>query len=132
MRFFMPFITAGGITITGVPPAGTVGIAYSFCFGATGGTPPYTWTLTGGSLPPGLALGSGGCITGTPTAAGSFPVTVTVTDSVLATAFTTPTILINPALPSLVIQLIGWKLYPESPCADPEAVPPPPSVKRAV
>ena len=47
---------------------------------ATGGPPPYAWSATG--LPPGLALGSAsGIITGTPTTAGSYPVTVTVTDA---------------------------------------------------
>jgi hypothetical protein len=48
---------------------------------ASGGTTPYTWTAT--NLPPGLTFsGSTNKITGTPTTAGSYPVTLTVTDKV--------------------------------------------------
>jgi hypothetical protein len=59
-------------------PGGTVGTAYSVTLAATGGTSPYTWSATG--LPAGL-IQSGGVISGTPTAAGTSSVIVTVTDS---------------------------------------------------
>jgi prepilin-type N-terminal cleavage/methylation domain-containing protein len=45
---------------------------------ATGGAPPLTWAAAG--LPPGLAMDSSGRITGTPTQAGTYAVTVTATD----------------------------------------------------
>jgi hypothetical protein len=76
-------IAATTLTITTVSlPGGQVGIAYSATLAATGGTTPYTWTVTGGSLPAGLTLNaSTGAITGTPTSTASAGVTFTVTDS---------------------------------------------------
>lgn len=68
------------LTITGAPPAGTLNFPYVFCFSASGGTPPYVFVVSSGSLPPGLVLNPlTGCITGTPTVSGSFTFTVTVT-----------------------------------------------------
>jgi uncharacterized repeat protein (TIGR01451 family) len=60
---------------------GIVGQPYSAALSATGGVPPYTWSLQSGTLPPGLTLSSTGFITGTPTAAGSSYFEVKVTDS---------------------------------------------------
>jgi len=62
---------------------GQVGTAYSATLAATGGTAPYTWSLTSGTLPAGLKLNtSTGAITGTPTAtASAVALTFTVTDS---------------------------------------------------
>lgn len=59
-----------------------VGVAYSLTPQASGGTPAYKWSLTSGSLAPGLSLSpSTGQITGTPTSSGSFEFTLQVTDS---------------------------------------------------
>jgi hypothetical protein len=61
---------------------GQAGAAYSAMLAASGGTAPYTWTLTGGTLPAGLSLASTGAITGTPTASASnVALTFKVTDS---------------------------------------------------
>lgn len=55
-------------------PDGTYGTPYTGSVQASGGTAPYSWTIASGSLPPGLALDpASGNITGTPTAAGSYP-----------------------------------------------------------
>jgi hypothetical protein len=63
-------------------PGGTTGVAYSATLSATGGTTPYSWSVSSGSLPAGLSLGAAtGIISGTPTAAGSSTFTVRVTDS---------------------------------------------------
>ncbi len=59
----------------------TVGTPYSTTLTASGGTPPYSWTLVAGALPPGLNLASAGSIAGTPTTAGQYPFTVLVKDS---------------------------------------------------
>ncbi len=62
-------------------PDGTVGSAYSQALTASGGKAPYTWKVTGGSLPAGLELSSAGQISGTPTTAGKSTVTIGVSDS---------------------------------------------------
>lgn len=54
---------------------------------AGGGQPPYRWTISKGTLPPGLTLdGVFGRISGTPTAAGAYPFTLVVTDNQSNTA----------------------------------------------
>src|SRR5205823_4610321 len=80
---------ASGLTITTAPtlPDGASGAAYGVTLAGTGGTPPYAWSVTAGSLPPGLTLeGPTGALTGTPSASGSFNFTVTLTDSASVTA----------------------------------------------
>jgi len=74
--------TALSITTTSLAN-GQVGTAYSATLVATGGTTPYTWSLTSGTLPSGLVLNSStGAITGTPTVtANATPLTFKVTDS---------------------------------------------------
>jgi hypothetical protein len=66
---------------TAVPPAGTTGVMYGYHFTATGGFLPLSWKLDAGALPPGLTLGTDGSLNGTPTSPGTFPITVSVTDS---------------------------------------------------
>jgi tRNA A-37 threonylcarbamoyl transferase component Bud32 len=62
---------------TQFPP---IGEAFSLSLPPSGGNGPYTWSVTGGTLAPGLAL-KGDTITGTPTTSGRFSVTITVTDT---------------------------------------------------
>jgi len=64
----------------------TVGTAASLQLSASGGTAPYTFSATG--LPAGLSISASGLISGTPTTAGTFNVTATVTDSASKTAST--------------------------------------------
>src|ERR1035438_4906627 len=68
-----------GITTASLP-AGTVGVAYSQTLAASGGSPPYSWSLFSGALPPGLTLSAAGTISGTPGTAGPSNFTVRVTD----------------------------------------------------
>lgn len=61
---------------------GTAGSAYSAALNpATGGTSPYTYAVTGGALPAGIALSASGSLSGTPSAVGTFNFTVTATDN---------------------------------------------------
>jgi hypothetical protein len=72
------------VATTPAPPAGIVTNAYpgfTFAVASAGSPSPWTWAVTSGALPGGLMLGADGSMTGTPTAAGSFKFTVTVTDS---------------------------------------------------
>jgi hypothetical protein len=63
-----------------LPPA-ILGHQYLRRLRATGGTPPYQWQVTNGTLPPGMSLWSTGELMGTPGASGNFHFTVTVLDS---------------------------------------------------
>ncbi|MCU0579673.1 MAG: S8 family serine peptidase [Desulfobacterota bacterium] len=57
-------------------PAGMVGVPYSFMIKVEGAAPPVLFSLSAGSLPSGLRLDPSGFISGTPTAAGKFPLMV--------------------------------------------------------
>jgi hypothetical protein len=73
-----PIITVNPPTL----PNGTVGTAYNQTLSASGGTAPYTFTVSSGALPGGLTLNSAtGAITGTPNAAGTFNFSITATDT---------------------------------------------------
>ncbi|MCC8671665.1 putative Ig domain-containing protein [Xanthomonas arboricola] len=67
-------------------PAATRGMAYSQVLSASGGTAPYTYAVSAGSVPAGLTLASNGTLSGNPTAEGSFNFTVTATDANTFTA----------------------------------------------
>ena len=66
--------TAPNITTTTLA-SGTLGKSYSAALVATGGT-PITWSVSSGSLPPGMSLSPDtGVIAGTPTASGTYAFT---------------------------------------------------------
>jgi hypothetical protein len=71
-------------------PGGLVGIPYGSALQAIGGTPPYTWSVSSGSLPSGFAITTNNAnvtgqtitaITGVPSATGTTQFTVKVQDS---------------------------------------------------
>lgn len=79
--YTLTVLAAVELPVTVLPDA-TAGESYSAALNpATGGTAPYTYTVTGGSLPAGVVLGTTGALSGTPTASGTFAFTVTVTDA---------------------------------------------------
>src|SRR6185437_6039738 len=71
--------TALTITTTSLPN-GTVGTPYSATLTASGGNQPYSWSFASGRMPAGLSLNSSGVISGTPTAAGTFSLGLTLKD----------------------------------------------------
>ena len=79
------------------PPVMTVGTPSSITLAASGGSAPYQFTLTSGTLPAGLTLNADGTVTGTPSAAGSTTVTITVTDNAGANTPNTVTFTVNAA-----------------------------------
>ena len=94
-------------------PNGVVGVAYPATnLTASGGTPPYAWSVTTAatSFPPGLTLSSTGQITGTPTAAATYNFTVQVKDSQNATATANLSILVNPGPTLLTITTTSSQL----------------------
>jgi Putative Ig domain len=73
-----------GVTSYPTLPAGTQANPYQANLTAAGGVPPYSWSLSGSTLPSGLTLSSSGVISGTigsTVTVGNHTVTVNVTDS---------------------------------------------------
>ncbi len=73
--------------LTATLPSAQVNTAYYAELAASGGTPPYTWSIISGSLPPWLNLvPDTGAISGTPDTQGVFSFIVGVTDSAATSA----------------------------------------------
>lgn len=89
-------INAAPTITTNSLPNGQTTLAYSATLAGSGGTTAYSWSATG--LPAGLAISTGGVISGTPTAAGTFSVSVTLTDASGATAPATLSINVSQVL----------------------------------
>ncbi|UNK58228.1 autotransporter domain-containing protein [Pseudoxanthomonas daejeonensis] len=60
---------------------GTAGAAYAQALAASGGAAPYSFSVTAGALPAGLSLSATGELSGAPSQAGTFNLTITATDS---------------------------------------------------
>ncbi len=89
------------VTINSTLPDGQVGNPYTRSVNAIGGLQPYTFSVTGGALPPGLQLDSRGIILGVPQQTGSYAFTLTVADNNVVvgpiTASRTYTVRIEPS-----------------------------------
>ena len=108
-------VTEPPLSITTTSLAGgSSGNAYSQVLQAIGGTPPYTWSISGGALPAGLTLNSTtGAISGTPAVTGTSNFTVKVTDSTAPTAGSATaalSITINAALAITTTSLPGGSI----------------------
>lgn len=95
------FKSLSGITIqspTALPDAG-LNQVYKYCLQATGGNSTYTWSITSGSLQPGLSLNtSTGCISGTPTGGPTNTLTFHVTDGTNSANLTSATLKVASSL----------------------------------
>ena len=69
-----PTITVTPATLS----AGTAGTAYSQLMTASGGTAPYAFALTSGTLPTGISLATSGFLSGTPTTSNGAGTSITV------------------------------------------------------
>jgi hypothetical protein len=88
-------VTSALLAVTTVSlPSGEAGIGYSAPLEATGGVPPYTWSVASGSVPAGVTLATAGVLSGMPTTAGTYIFTLQVTDSAFGTATQTFTVTI--------------------------------------
>ncbi len=84
------------VITTAALPSGTIGSSYSTALGVSGGTGPFTWSISSGTLPAGLNLSpSTGIIGGVPSSAGGGSFTVLVTDAGGLTASAPLSITIN-------------------------------------
>jgi hypothetical protein len=108
-----------GLTCTsGVCTLGFVGdqLVKNFYFTSLGVqgqlAPPFTWSLAGGTLAPGLTLFPNGQIFGTPTATGTFIFTVKVTDANGQTATQALSLTISPQPPPLTAAQKGCQHAP--------------------
>ncbi len=128
-----PFQTASAqlsITVTGTPltisptsiAAGTAyqNQPYSYQFQATGGTAPYTWSVSKGSaLPPGLSLNpTTGVLSGTPNVPGGYGLyeaSITVTDADNQKATINQSIFVETLRPLYVLEIPAEFLVPGEP-----------------
>jgi uncharacterized repeat protein (TIGR01451 family) len=108
-------VPANTFTITtNTLPLAQVGVPYSFALQTAEGTPPLTWSLLSGALPPGLSqLSAAGVISGMPTTVGTYSFTVQVADSashvltrpltltVIPASVTLQSLTVTPANPTL-------------------------------
>jgi len=104
-----PAITVNPATL----PDGDPGVFYTQTITATGGVTPYTFSITSGSLPPGLALNSTtGVISGVPTTVGVFNFTVTAFDANFCRGSRTYTVVIGIPCNIVTITLAPTSLPP--------------------
>jgi hypothetical protein len=103
-------VKAASLTITTASvPGATLNAFYHYPLAAAGGTLPYIWTLADGTLPAGLTLNNAnGTISGIPSIAGSFNLTVQVSDS------GNPQQTATKAMSISVTELLKYSIWPET------------------
>ncbi len=70
------------VNVAPAPAVATLNSPYvGYTFTATQGQKPFSWNLTGGTLPTGMALSTAGLLTGLPTVAANFQITLQAQDA---------------------------------------------------
>lgn len=99
--YLIPDATAPNIITASQLPNGTVEQFYFQPLAAAGGTPPYSWAFVNGTLPVAMGVETGefANVTGTPSQAGQYGLTVVVNDSKNRSATKTFTLAVDAAAP---------------------------------
>jgi hypothetical protein len=112
-RAFTLATGSGSLRITTSSLAGAIQNSnYAQQLQATGGTPPYTWTTSAGSLPVGLTLSTAGMLSGIPTTTGSKDIPVNLSDARGTTTSLTLPLMVFPPMGALSIPNIPATLAP--------------------
>ena len=108
---------------TATLPDSTSGSTYSAPLVASGGVLPYTWSVSLGALPAGLALDSSkGILGGTPSQVGAFPLTVQVRDSAGTVATQRLTLTVLPSRMPVVSSIVNGASFGSSGFAAPGSI----------
>jgi len=84
------------LSATNLVDSALIGTSYTNVVSATGGAgSPYTFSLAGGSLPPGVILNATGTLSGTPTTAGTYTFNVRASDTAANTGYATVSITVS-------------------------------------
>lgn len=90
-------LVPNGLFVVTDLPNGSQSVSYGASLVAEGGVPPYSWSISAGSLPPGLTLNPAtGAVGGTPSSQGTFNFTVQATDANAVTATRPQQVIIFP------------------------------------
>ena len=114
--------------VPAAPPSGEISTPYTFTFLQTGGTPPLTWSIGSGTLPDGMNL-SNGVLSGTPTNAGTFSISIALADAaahttslpVTLTIINLPPIITSGVSATPTTQTVGESVSFAVAASDPEA-----------
>jgi hypothetical protein len=112
---------AGSVTITTTSlPGATQGVTYSTAVAASGGSAPYSWSISSGSLPAGISLNSNGTISGSASATGTFAIGVQVADSNNNVATQNFNLVVSAPVAGTPAQFAGLKVCQRQNPIDPE------------
>ncbi len=85
-------------------PNGAIGAAYQQAVTVSGGTGPYTFSLGGTTLPPGISLSTSGLLSGTPTTTGAYPFRIVATNTSTGCSASRSYTLTIESCPTLVLE----------------------------